>query len=841
MTRDSGFFGGRPGIIYLAETVCLSEYATSDVAGGIWAGIRALPEEQDVDLLACCGDIRLAGVPSIAHHLIHPGAADGFLIWRPRSGADCTDYFRQFADSPLVYLSTAHSPKPVEIIQGESQMRALVHHLVQQHGCRKIAYIPGPPEHSYSKQRLAGYLTGLQEVGIEPDQALIAPPGAWTQEAGELGARILLDERGLRPGLDVDAIMCVSDQVAMGVFLVLEQQGVVIPGQIKLTGFNNVREARYHFPSLTTVAMPFAQQARRGMCRLLFQMGQGPDIENEPESKPYLLIGESCGCGNPHLIELYSGEMASGQDEDTPPDLSRLQLRLFDHLCETLPYREASRVADEIWHAALNAVQSGKPGRVLSLIMPWIRTGYLGLVDQLFWQQFWGDFRWHFEDDPGGEHAGRALEILRNTTVELYIREQGKQALWETHVANILRILSLELTLAPDMAALQALLQKNLYAIDIHSCWLVLYDEPVMQSEPPLQARLMLAVENSERHDLPVGGVPFPVRQLIAPGYRRAEKAGAFISFPVMQREYEYGYVIVNHSRSTNWGEMLSDLIGSAVRSLRLRDELASQKQQLEHFYKELLSAQQRIIETDKMAALGELVAGIAHEINTPIGVGVTAISTLTEDIQYLADLVERRQAGPIPALVRHIREGADITMRNLERSAQLIESFKQIAVDQSRAESRTINLSHYVQDIVRSVMPRLRSGGHEVEIACPDDLETTCDPSVITRILTNLIINSLLHGFENRRNGHIGISFSRDGQGLLLDYRDDGKGMPDEVREKMFLPFFTTKRGQGGTGLGMHIVYNLVTQGLHGTIHCESASDAGVHFRITFPSSATG
>lgn len=840
MKRDSGFFSNRPGIIYFTETVCLSEYATSDVAGGIWAGIRALPEAQDVDLLACCGDIRLSGVPSISHHLIHPDAADGFLVWRPRSGDDCTDYFRQYADRSLVYLSTAHSPKPVEIIYGEYQMRALVRHLVQQHGCRKIAYIPGPSEHTASKQRLAGYLTGLQEAGIESDPRLIAPPGAWTQAAGELGARILLNERGLQPGVDVDAIMCVSDQVAMGVFGVLEQEGIAVPNQIKLTGFNNVREARYHFPSLTTVAMPFAQQARRGMQRLLFQMGLGPDVVCDPEAKPYLLIGESCGCGNPHLIRLYARDEAGHTPENVPSDGAELQSRLLAHLCESMQYLDACRVADEIWLAALEAVRSGQPDAVLRLIMPHVRTGYWGMIDQLFWQRFWNDFRWHFpslfENELGIERAGRMLDILRDTTVELYIREQGKQALWETHVANILRILSLELTLAPDMAALQTLLEKNLNAIDIHSCWLVLYDEPVIQSEPPVQARLVLAVENGLRHDLPVAGVQFPVRQLIAPGYRRGDKAGTFISFPVMQREYEYGYLIVNQSRSTNWGEMLSDLIGSAIRSLRLRNELAEQKQQLEISYQNLLSAQKRLVETDKMAALGELVAGVAHEINTPVGVGITAASTLLEESNHLLAAIERREGRHLPSMAGHLHECADVVLRNLERAAQLIESFKLIAVDQTRSEVRTFNLAGYLQDVIRSLMPKLRPGGHVVEVDCPADIAVTCDPSIVVRIVTNLVMNSLSHGFDATSNGRIRIRCWQTPAEWGLEYRDDGCGMDEKVLEKMFHPFFTTKRGRGGTGLGMHIVYNLVTQGLRGTIQCESAPGEGVCFRIVSP-----
>ena len=174
--------------------------------------------------------------------------------------------------------------------------------------------------------------------------------------------------------------------------------------------------------------------------------------------------------------------------------------------------------------------------------------------------------------------------------------------------------------------------------------------------------------------------------------------------------------------------------------------------------------------------------------------------------------------------------------MRNLERAAQLIESFKQIAVDQTRSEARTFNLASYLEDVARSVAPRLKPGKHQIEIICPQAIDIDCDPSIIARIFTNLIINSLLHGFEGRREGLITIECLRTPDGITLDYRDNGQGMDATALDKMFHPFFTTKRGRGGTGLGMHIVYNLVSKGLGGQIRAESTPGAGVRFLITLP-----
>lgn len=840
MAHASGFFGSRPAIIYLTETVCLSEYATSDVAGSLWSGLYALPQMQGVDLLAFGGDYRPPGVMSNVHDLIHADSADGFLVWRSRSGADCIEYFQRFADKPLVYLSTAHSAQPVQAIANEAGMRELVRHLVLEHGCRKIAYIGGPIGHNYADQRLAAYRQELHDLGLEPDPYLIAPPGVWSQDAGRKGVAILLDERQLQPGVSLDAIMCASDQLAMGAFAELARRHIAVPEQLKLTGFNNVREARYHFPSLTTVAMPFAQQGRRGMQLLLRQMRVSHELGDESEPTTRMVVGESCGCGNQQLARLYTGKVGQQAISPVRIDLAALRQQLLAHLSRILPEREAGLQAERLWQALQDAVHSGISDEVLLLLMPHLRTGYFGMADQMFWQQLWGDFQLHLPDllreAPLLLRAERMIETLRHTTADLYSREQGRRAIWESLVANTLRVLSVELALAPDRPALWTLLQNKLQALEMHSCWLVLYETPTVNALPPAQARLVLAMENNNAYPLPEGGVCFPTRLLVAPGYRHSEGAGIFVSFPLIQREYEYGYLIVNHSRSSDWGETLAELVGSAIRSLHLREELARRSQQLEASYQELLGAQRRLVEADKMAALGELVAGVAHEINTPVGVGVTAVSTVLDEVQTLADLVQRRQAGPIPGVVQNLQESAAIAMRNLERAAALIESFKQIAVDQTRDEVRTFNLAQYLGDVVRSVSPRLRPGGHRVEVDCPAAIELTCDPSIIARAITNLTINSLVHGFEGMREGVIRIDCQSVAQGVVLEYRDNGCGMSSEVLEKVFNPFFTTKRGRGGTGLGMHIVYNLITQGLKGTIHCASSPGQGVCFRIVIP-----
>ena len=266
--------------------------------------------------------------------------------------------------------------------------------------------------------------------------------------------------------------------------------------------------------------------------------------------------------------------------------------------------------------------------------------------------------------------------------------------------------------------------------------------------------------------------------------------------------------------------------------------QLQVANQELLHSMEQLRRTQAQLVESEKMAALGALVAGVAHEINTPIGIGVTAASHLHEKVQALA---QRYQSGAISRsdltkFVEMASESAAMVLVNLNRASELIRSFKQVAVDQTGGAQRSYCLKDYLQEVLRSLRPQLDRTGHQVRLNCPSDLEIHGRPGDCSQIITNLVMNSLIHGFEGIEAGHILIDVSAQGNQLLLRYSDDGRGIAPDHLPKIFDPFFTTKRGQGGSGLGLHLVYNIVTQSLGGSIRCASTPDRGAVFDICVP-----
>lgn len=250
-----------------------------------------------------------------------------------------------------------------------------------------------------------------------------------------------------------------------------------------------------------------------------------------------------------------------------------------------------------------------------------------------------------------------------------------------------------------------------------------------------------------------------------------------------------------------------------------------------------LRNTQDELVQTEKMASLGRLVAGISHEINTPIGIGVTAASHLKKEVQSFKKEFENESLTKSNFLeyIDHFSQSSGLILANLDRAAQLIQSFKQVSVDQSSDGIRTFDLKEYLNEIVLSLRPMLKAKNPMITINCPDAVKITSYPGAFYQVISNLIMNSMIHGFSERDDGKVTIDVEYYQHHLLIRYKDNGKGMSPTDIKKVFDPFFTTRRGFGGSGLGTHIVFNLVTQKLQGAITAQSEKGEGLTYIMHF------
>jgi len=252
-----------------------------------------------------------------------------------------------------------------------------------------------------------------------------------------------------------------------------------------------------------------------------------------------------------------------------------------------------------------------------------------------------------------------------------------------------------------------------------------------------------------------------------------------------------------------------------------------------------LEAAKDALVRQEKLAALGGLVAGVAHEINTPLGVSLTALSIIQEQVDRLRAMVTSGRLGraSLEQLIAKTEDSTKLAVGNMQRAASLVRSFKMVAIDQSTTELRTTSLRDLVLDIVSSISPLLKPVGAEVAVDVPERVDVRVDAGAIGQVLTNIVHNACIHAFPGSpRPPRIDVTVSRLPEGLRMVVRDNGLGMATDVVGRAWEPFFTTKRNQGGSGLGLHIVHNLVVERFGGLITLDTTLDEGCTFTIDLP-----
>ncbi len=252
-----------------------------------------------------------------------------------------------------------------------------------------------------------------------------------------------------------------------------------------------------------------------------------------------------------------------------------------------------------------------------------------------------------------------------------------------------------------------------------------------------------------------------------------------------------------------------------------------------------LQSAQSQLVESEKMSALGNLVAGVAHEVNTPLGISITAASIFKNELRSLKEMLEKNtlSKSALEHFIETISEADDILIKNLDRAALLVKNFKKISVDQSSQDIREFELNEYLKEVLSTFKNELKHRPIGLKlILSPEPIPMYSYPGAISQIVVNMLQNSLLHGFEPEDTGEITIETRLNEDTVLLIFSDTGKGVDEAVSHKIFEPFITTKRNQGGTGLGLNITYNLVTQHLKGNIHLDTENTKGARFLIELP-----
>lgn len=343
--------------------------------------------------------------------------------------------------------------------------------------------------------------------------------------------------------------------------------------------------------------------------------------------------------------------------------------------------------------------------------------------------------------------------------------------------------------------------------------------------------------------------------------YCRPLNIHAMLDAPLRHKGAMVGIICCEHcgqarlwqADEVTFASAMADLYGralSAAERARFQQQLQQQNDKLEQIVAERTQslekalanfeyAQERLIETEKMAALGKLVAGVAHEVNTPLGIAVTAISHSQHQLDKLRERINEGNLSRkgMASFLDETQQAYDLLNSNIERAALLIQNFKRTAVDQSSFELVDCYICNYLEALMFSLRPLIKEQQVDVVIDCNEDIFIKTYQGAIAQIVTNLLSNSCTHAFTTpEASNTITISGYKTDTGITLTFTDNGLGMDKNTRKQIFDPFYTTARHNGGSGLGLYIVYNLVTQKLNGSISVTTAPQQGTQFTLHLP-----
>ncbi len=283
----------------------------------------------------------------------------------------------------------------------------------------------------------------------------------------------------------------------------------------------------------------------------------------------------------------------------------------------------------------------------------------------------------------------------------------------------------------------------------------------------------------------------------------------------------------------------IGDLARGAVAFKHALDQVQETNSELGRTIQQLEATMEKAVQAEKMASLGQLVAGVAHEINTPLGVAITANSILPDEAARIREEIsdERPSRNEILQIVDRVDEATRLVTDNLDRAARMVASFRQVAADQHNETVSRVDLASFLKQLYDTLQPMVSNRDVRIHMCCPEGLQVSTYPGVLSQMLTQFTLNSLDHAFANGQAGEIRIEMTpSENGGLELVYSDNGRGVPAEVRGRIFDPFYTTSRGGGRTGLGLHVVFNQVVKVLRGSITCEQPEGGGLRFRALVP-----
>jgi signal transduction histidine kinase/DNA-binding LacI/PurR family transcriptional regulator/AraC-like DNA-binding protein/CheY-like chemotaxis protein len=793
------------------------------VSRTLWRGVVDAAEQQGVNLVCFPGGgVRVSeGFESqrnVVYDLVNPACFHGLVSWSSTVGemlspAEIMDFHRRYQPLPLVSLSQLMPGVPTVLVDSYQGMRAVIIHLIEVHGYRRLAFIRGPASHYYAQERYRAYTDVLHEYGIPFAPELVTPPFSFQMEAGADAIQMLMDEAGLRPRVDIQAVVAVSDLLALGALKALQSRGIHVPSDMAVVGFNDSMEGRLATPPLTTVALPFHEQGERAVGALLAQLA-GEDVPEQMMLQSKLVVRQSCGCPSTAVVQAAAGHVEP-RSEDLTVGFAELRDTI---LAETAQAREDTGATTQAISQILNAfhadLSDSTGGRFLATLERALEAALTTDDHVAAWQDIISALRrgvLPYLDRRAQHLAEDLISQARVLIGEVVQRAQAYLQLQEERQSATLSEIGQALITTFDIDTLADVLAERLPLIGIKSCYLALYENPAAPLE---QARLVLAFTEQGRVALEASGRLFPSCELVPDDLLPQNRRYSMVVEPLYFREDQIGFVLLEIGpRDGSIYEVLRGYISSALKGGLLVHETRQARTAAE--------------KADQIKT--RLLANVSHELRTPLHIilektkatlsssnsyGIILPQALLNDMQYIQNSVEHqlRLINDLLDLSRAYINELDLYPELLDPRPLLEEVFHSLADHATTSRNVAWNLH------------------------LPDRLPWIYADAVrLRQILLNLLSNAQ----KFTESGHIALGADVAPPHVHIWVEDTGTGIPYAEHERIFEPFATAERHhqvqRGGIGLGLSITRRLVA--LHGgTMALDSQPGVGSTFHIYLP-----
>jgi signal transduction histidine kinase/DNA-binding LacI/PurR family transcriptional regulator/AraC-like DNA-binding protein len=788
----------------------------------IWPSLLDAAERHDVNLICFPGGrLHAADSFEIQRNAIFDIASnkclDGLITWSSSLGgvlgpAEIRAFHQRYQPLPMVSLAQFMEGMPTVSVDSYLGMRALLAHLVEQHGFRRLAFIRGPEEHYYAQERYRAYLDSLQAFSLPLIPELITRPLPW--ESGVEAIEILLDERGLKPGRDFEAVVAVSDMMALWAMKTLQARGFQVPADVAVTGFNNSIEERLATPPLTTVDLPFYEQASKAMDVLLQQL-QGEPVPALITLPSKLIVRQSCSC--PSAAVALASFSPSLQLEK-----GNRQLKLEDVRAGCVTEMAAAtnldpKKADEWLGSVFDAFirDTEKTSHIFLSVLNNVLDQVMRLeYDVIHWQNAVSVLRrWVLQYIPHSERA-KVEELISQARVvaEEAVHRALAYGQWRAdRQTEILRETNRALLTTFDVRQLTDVLVERLPSLGIPSVYLVTYEQPT-DAEVPEQACLRLAYTDHERKIIEEGGIRFSTDQVIPQNLLPKNRRYSLVVEPLYFQDKSLGYVVLEIGpHDGNIYELLRNNLSSALQGANLFQEI-----------------QQARLDAEKADRIkSRLLANVSHEMRMPLNI----ITGYTQNALQTPNKYGEELPSSLLSDIRQIQSNAEHQLRVIND-----------LLDLSRAEIDELDLSLELLDphellmgAFHSLADQSTSPNIQWKINVPDRLpQIRADAVRLRQIFLNLLSNARKY----TESGEIILGAEIVPPQIHFWVTDTGLGIDSKQQERIFEPFVTiesNRRIAGGIGLGLSITRHLVA--LHGgMMKLDSQPNRGSTFHIYLP-----